>query len=65
MGGITFNEIVGQMLKHGAGYGPVFAIASSLHVAGFLLVLLTIRKVQPLDVPTAPDRVGALAEETP
>jgi len=57
MGGIAFGEIVGQMLKHGAGYGPVFAIASSLHVAGFLVVLLTIRKVQPLDVPNRVDEV--------
>jgi len=48
MGGVVFGEIVGQMLKHGTGYGPVFAISSSLHILAFVIILLTIRKVQPL-----------------
>ncbi len=50
MGGVVFGEIVGQMLKHGAGYGPVFAISSTLHVLAFLIILLTIRHVQPLEL---------------
>ena len=53
IGGVVFGEIVGQMLKHGAGYGPVFAISSSLHVIAFVIILLTIRKVQPLAIQTA------------
>jgi len=48
MGGIVFGEIVGQMLKHGLGYAPVFAAAGTLHVLAFLLILISIRKVQAL-----------------
>ena len=48
MGGIVFNEMAGQMLKHKLGYGPIFAIAGTLHVLAFLLVLVSIRKVQAL-----------------
>jgi ACS family hexuronate transporter-like MFS transporter len=50
MGGIVFGEFAGQMLKHGTGYGPIFTIAGTLHVLAFLLIVLVIRKVQPLDV---------------
>jgi MFS transporter, ACS family, hexuronate transporter len=50
MGGVVFNLIAGQMLDSGSGYGPVFAIVSSLHVLAFLLILLTIREVRPLEV---------------
>jgi MFS transporter, ACS family, hexuronate transporter len=46
MGGIVFGEIVGVMRDHGISYGPVFAIAGTLHVLAFFLILLSIRKVQ-------------------
>jgi ACS family hexuronate transporter-like MFS transporter len=49
MGGVVFNLIVGRMLDGGYGYGPVFAIVSTLHVAAFILILLTIREVRPLE----------------
>jgi ACS family hexuronate transporter-like MFS transporter len=48
MGGIVFGEIAGQMLKHGSGYGPIFGIAGTLHVAAFLLIVAVIRTVEPL-----------------
>ena len=48
MGGVVFGLIVGQMLTRGTGYGPVFAIAGSLHVIAFLLILATVRRVQPV-----------------
>jgi MFS transporter, ACS family, hexuronate transporter len=48
MGGVIFGLIVGQMLTRGTGYGPVFAVAGSLHVLAFLLILLTVRRVQPV-----------------
>jgi ACS family hexuronate transporter-like MFS transporter len=59
MGGVVFGEIVGQMLKRGTGYAPVFAIASGLHVAAFLLILAAVRHIRPIrlqshDYPTAP-----------
>ena len=50
MGGVVFGEIIGQMLKHGTGYGPVFAISSTLHVIAFGVILLAVRRVQPLDI---------------
>ena len=49
MGGVVFGLIVGQMLGAGTGYGPVFAIAGTLHVAAFLLILATVPKVEPLE----------------
>jgi ACS family hexuronate transporter-like MFS transporter len=61
MGGVVFGELVGQMLKHGTGYGPVFAISSSLHVAAFLLILLAVPSVRPLDVRTAQPAPGSPA----
>jgi ACS family hexuronate transporter-like MFS transporter len=50
MGGVVFNLIVGRMLDGGSGYGPVFAIVSALHVLAFMLILLTIREVRPVEV---------------
>ncbi|HKX28504.1 MAG TPA: MFS transporter [Blastocatellia bacterium] len=49
MGGVVLNLIVGRMLDGGSGYGPVFAIVSTLHVLAFLLILLTIREVRSLE----------------
>src|SRR5580698_6043654 len=42
MGGIVFGQLVGYLLDHGFGYGTVFCIAGTLHVAAFLIVLVTI-----------------------
>ena len=50
MGGVVFNLIAGRMLDAGFGYGPVFAIVSSLHVLAFILLLFTIHEVKPLEV---------------
>ena len=43
MGGVVFNLVVGAMLDRGTGYGPVFAIVSTLHVAAFGVVMATVR----------------------
>jgi MFS transporter, ACS family, hexuronate transporter len=48
MGGVVFGQLVGWLLGSGYGYGPVFLISGSLHVAGFVVILLTIRVVQPV-----------------
>jgi ACS family hexuronate transporter-like MFS transporter len=53
MGGVVFNLVAGRMLDTGSGYGPVFAAVSTFHVLAFLLILLTVRKVQPLPMPAA------------
>ena len=48
MGGVVFNLVVGAMLDAGFGYGPVFGIVSTLHVAAFAVILATVpRKVFP------------------
>jgi len=44
MGGVVFNLVVGAMLDAGLGYGPVFAIVSTLHVAAFAVILLTVSR---------------------
>jgi ACS family hexuronate transporter-like MFS transporter len=39
MGGVVFNLVVGAMLDAGLGYGPVFAMVSTLHVTAFFVIL--------------------------
>jgi len=50
MGGVVFGLVVGWMLDHGFGYGPVFGIVSTFHVVAFLIILLTIKVVKPVAV---------------
>ena len=42
MGGIAFGQLVGFLLDHGFGYGPVFRLASSFHLLAFLVILFAI-----------------------
>jgi len=48
MGGIVFGQLVGYLLDHGFGYGAVFQIAGTLHIAAFLVILAAIPVVLPL-----------------
>ncbi len=48
MGGVVFGLIVGWVLDHGYGYGPVFAMAGSFHVIAFAVILLAIPKIEPI-----------------
>jgi MFS transporter, ACS family, hexuronate transporter len=48
MGGIAFGQLVGYMLDHGFGYGPVFTLAGTFHVVAFLIILITVPVVAPL-----------------
>jgi ACS family hexuronate transporter-like MFS transporter len=50
MGGIAFGELAGQMLKHGAGYAPIFGLAGALHIVSFFVIVLFIRDVRPLAI---------------
>ena len=50
MGGIAFGELVGYLLDHGFGYGPVFILAGTFHVAAFLLILATVPVVRLLNL---------------
>jgi ACS family hexuronate transporter-like MFS transporter len=43
MGGVVFGLVAGYLLDHGFGYGPVFALVSSFHVAAFFVILATVK----------------------
>ena len=67
MGGVVFGLVVGYLLDHGFGYGPVFALVSTFHVLAFCVILLTVRKVRPIEgsaLETEQGRIsGTLAAE--
>jgi ACS family hexuronate transporter-like MFS transporter len=48
LGGVVLGQLAGYLLDHGFSYTPVLIIAGSLHVAAFLLILVTVRSLQPL-----------------
>jgi ACS family hexuronate transporter-like MFS transporter len=48
MGGVVFNLVVGRILDTGLGYSTVFAIVGSFHVIAFIVILLTIPRIQRL-----------------
>jgi ACS family hexuronate transporter-like MFS transporter len=50
MGGVVFNVIAGRLLDAGFGYGLVFAIVGSFHVIAFGIILLMVRRIQPLNL---------------
>ncbi len=56
MGGVLLGQIVGWLRDHGYSYTPALVIAGSLHLAAFLLILLGIRRIQPLAIPPAHPR---------
>jgi len=48
-GGMLFSLLVGRLIgEH--GYGPAFIIAGILHPIGFLLILLTVRRIEPVRI---------------
>jgi ACS family hexuronate transporter-like MFS transporter len=49
IGGVLFGLVVGYLLDHGFGYGPVFSLVSTFHVAAFCIILLAIRVVRPIE----------------
>jgi MFS transporter, ACS family, hexuronate transporter len=56
LGGVVLGQLAGYLLDHGFSYTPVLVIAGSLHVAAFLLILATVRSLQPLplNAPVSP-----------
>jgi MFS transporter, ACS family, hexuronate transporter len=57
LGGVVLGQLAGYLLDHGFSYTPVLVIAGSLHIAGFLLILATVRTLQPL--PLKPEYLTA------
>jgi len=52
MGGVVFGLVVGYLLDHGFGYGPVFGLVSTFHVLAFGVILIAVRNVRPVAVTT-------------
>lgn len=50
MGGVVLGQLAGWLLDHGFSYTPVLAIAGSLHVVAFVVVCLSIPKLQQLSL---------------
>ncbi|HYN07970.1 MAG TPA: MFS transporter [Vicinamibacterales bacterium] len=48
MGGLTMNLLAGKLLDAGFGYQTVFSIVGTLHVTAFVVILLTIRRIEPV-----------------
>ncbi len=48
MGGLTMNLLAGKLLDAGFGYQTVFSIVGTLHVTAFVVILLTIRRIEPI-----------------
>ncbi len=46
-GGMLFGLLVGWMVEH-QGYGPAFLIAGVLHPLAFLVILVTVTRVEPI-----------------
>lgn len=49
MGGLLMNLIAGRLLDAGFGYGTVFNIVGTLHVIAFVVILLALPRIQPLE----------------
>jgi len=50
IGGILFGELAGYLLDHGFGYATVFEVAATFHVIAFLVILIAVPKVAPLNI---------------
>jgi len=50
MGGVVFNLAVGRILDSGLGYSTVFGIVGTFHVIAFVVILLTIPVIRPLEL---------------
>ena len=48
MGGVVFNLVAGRILDSGLGYGVVFAIVGTFHVLAFIVILVTIPNIRPV-----------------
>lgn len=49
MGGVVLGQLAGYLLDHGFSYLPVLVIAGSLHLIAFLVILVFVRSLQPLE----------------
>jgi ACS family hexuronate transporter-like MFS transporter len=59
MGGVAFGQLVGYLLDHGFGYGVVFSLAGTFHVAAFVIIMLTVPVVGSLNLERKLGYLGA------
>ena len=59
MGGVVFGLVAGYLLDHGFGYGVVFGIVGTFHVIAYGIILLAVRKVEPLGASLAAAQLNA------
>jgi len=52
-GAMLFNVLVGALLTRYHSYSPVFLIAGIMHPLSFLIILLVVRKIEPVTYATA------------
>src|SRR5436190_7277511 len=50
MGGVAFGQLAGWFLDHSFSYAPVLAIAGSLHIIAFVLLLTMVRSLHSLPI---------------
>jgi len=48
LGALVFNFLVGQLLTYYHSYSSILAIVGFLHPAAFLLILILVRRIEPL-----------------
>jgi len=49
MGGLLMNLAAGRLLDAGFGYGTVFNIVGTLHVIAFVVILVALPRIRPLE----------------
>ena len=54
MGGVVLGQFAGYLLDHGFSYTPVLAVAGSLHVTAFLILLGAVRLHRRLHCESVP-----------
>ena len=50
LGGVALGQFASYLLDHKFSYRPVMLVAGLLHVTAFIVILLTVRKLQPLEL---------------
>ena len=63
MGGVVFGQLVGYLLDHGFGWGLVFALAGSFHLAAFAVICLAIPSIQPFKLSSAQTELATWRHE--
>jgi len=63
MGGVVFGQLVGYLLDHGFGWGLVFTLAGSFHLAAFAVICLAIPSIQPFKLSSAQTELATWRHE--